>query len=111
SINNDGSTYLTTSIVFYDALYRTRQSQAPAAGGGRIISQTEYNSLGQTVATDDDFNDATAPTTTMANVLSTWPRRVATVYDGAGRAASRTLYANGVANQVTNTSYGGDRVT
>ena len=111
SVNNDGTTYLTTSITLYDAMLRSRQIQTPAPQGGRVISQTDYNSLGQAVNVDADYTDASAPSTTMANITSTWPKRTATTYDGAGRATASTLYADGGLNNTTTTTYGGDRTT
>ena len=111
SVNNDGTTYLTTSVTLYDAMLRSRQIQTPAPQGGRVISQTDYNSLGQATNADADYTDASAPSTTMANITSTWPKRTATTYDGAGRATASTLYADGILNNTTTTTYGGDRTT
>ncbi|MFJ2646706.1 polymorphic toxin-type HINT domain-containing protein [Streptomyces sp. NPDC087420] len=109
-LNNDGSTYDTT-YALYDGLLRPRQSQIAAPGGGRIMTQSVYDSRGLEVEADTGYTDTQAPSGTLANITSAVPSQTLTTYDGAGRATSADFYANGTKKWTSTTAYGGDRVT
>lgn len=109
-LNSDGKTYNST-YALYDALLRSRQSQLAAPGGGRIISETKYDSRGLATVTNEGYTDATAPSGTLANITSEVPSQTLTTYDGVGRATASDFYAAGVKKWTTTTAYGGDRTT
>jgi RHS repeat-associated protein len=107
------STYLVTYALF-DGLGRPVQTQGPVTGGGAVISDTEYDAAGRTVATNDKyFAPTVTPGTTLfvpatVGQIST---RVQTVYDGAGRATADVLWSLGAEVRRTTTTYrGADRI-
>ncbi|MGO4630383.1 RHS repeat-associated core domain-containing protein [Streptomyces sp. 2RAF24] len=111
SLNNDGKTYQ-TAYAIYDALLRPRQTQAPAAvGGGRVITETKYDTRGLAVETAADYIDTTAPTGDLANLLTAAPGGTQTVYDGAGRATLAINLAGGKEHSRTTTTYEGNATT
>ncbi|MEV7325314.1 RHS repeat-associated core domain-containing protein [Streptomyces sp. NPDC093970] len=108
SLNNDGSTYL-TQYAIYDALLRPRQIQKPAAtGGGRIVSETKYDSRGLAGETSADYIDTTAPSGTLANLITAAPAGTATTYDGAGRPTVEKVLKLGQEFSRTTHTYDGD---
>ncbi|WP_329456285.1 polymorphic toxin-type HINT domain-containing protein [Streptomyces sp. NBC_01497] len=109
-LRNDGSSYDNTYAI-YDALLRPRQSQTPAPGGGRVITETKYDTRGLAVESDADYTDGTDASGTLANITSAEPAQTLTTYDGAGRATAQDFYAGGTKKWTTTTSYGGDRTT
>ncbi|MEU2492153.1 RHS repeat-associated core domain-containing protein [Streptomyces sp. NPDC007883] len=110
SLNNDGSTYQ-TSYAIYDALLRPRQTQAPAVGGGRVITETKYDTRGFAVETATDYIDTTAPTGDLANLLTAAPAGTQKIYDGAGRPTTEILLAQGKEFSRTTTTYEGNATT
>ncbi|MEU0956940.1 polymorphic toxin-type HINT domain-containing protein [Streptomyces niveus] len=107
SLNNDGSTY-NTSYTLYDALLRPRQTQAPAAvGGGRVVSETKYDTRGLAVETASDHIDTTAPSGSLATLLTASPAGSRTIYDGAGRPTEEIILALGKEFSSTTTRYEG----
>lgn len=107
SLNNDGATY-NTSYTLYDALLRPRQTQAPAAvGGGRVISETTYDTRGLPVATSSDYIDTTAPSGALATLLTAPPAGTQTVYDGASRPTAEINLTLGKEFSRTTTRYEG----
>ncbi|MGQ4517343.1 polymorphic toxin-type HINT domain-containing protein [Streptomyces sp. DW26H14] len=109
-LRNDGSTYDYTYAI-YDAMLRPRQTQTAAPGGGRLISETKYDTRGLAVEADADYTDGTDATGTLANITSAQPSQTITTYDGAGRATATDFYADGTKRWTTTTAYGGDRTT
>ncbi|WP_329364716.1 polymorphic toxin-type HINT domain-containing protein [Streptomyces sp. NBC_00669] len=110
TIRNDGTSY-TYAYTFYDAMLRPRQIQAPGPNGGRVITETKYDSRGLDVEDDGDYVDASDPSSTLANITSTEPSQTLTTYDGASRPTLADFYANGTYKWSTTTIYGGDRTT
>jgi RHS repeat-associated protein len=110
TLREDGS-YAPTADL-YDGLMREIQAQAPTADGetGRLITDTHYNSLGQTVkATSAYYNSASGPTGTVfvpAND-SAVPQETETFYDGLGRTVETLTIAQGTNQWATTTSYKG----
>ncbi|MGH3659050.1 MAG: hypothetical protein ACRDUA_20555, partial [Micromonosporaceae bacterium] len=83
---HDG-TYLTSHQLF-DALLRPRQTQTPAAGddGGRVVTETWYDSRGLAVEQGGPYYNTAAPSTSLVQVLDAQnPALTKTSYDGAAR--------------------------
>lgn len=111
SLNNDGSTYQ-ISYAIYDALLRPRQTQSPAAVGiGRVISDVSYDTRGFEAETSADYIDTTAPTGSLATLLTAAPAGSRKVYDGAGRVVADITLAQGREFARTTTSYEGNSTT
>ncbi|MFD4319852.1 polymorphic toxin-type HINT domain-containing protein [Streptomyces sp. NPDC058548] len=108
SLKADGETY-NTSYAIYDSLLRPLQTQTPTPQGGRLLTDTRYNTLGMVYATYSDVFDTTAPAAKYARALyGGAPKQTETVFDGAGRPTSNTLYVKGTLKWTTSTSYTGD---
>jgi RHS repeat-associated protein len=95
-----------------DGQLRSRQTQMPAVGGGRQISETIYDSRGNPVKKRDAYFNSSAPGTTLFVPTgdTAVPSQTVTAYDGAGRAVRATLQLSGVEFSHTSTAYGGDHV-
>jgi RHS repeat-associated protein len=101
-----------TSYQLYDGLLRERQTQVPAPGGGRVITDQIYDSRGLVArANSDYYNGDTAPSADLFTPKAAVPGQTATTYDGVGRPILATFLENGNARWQTVTSYGGDRVS
>ncbi len=100
-----------TSYQLFDSLLRPRQTQAPAVGGGRALTDTFYNTAGQAVKTNGQYYNADAgPGTTLFNPLDNQvPAQHVAVYDGTGRVTADVFKSNGLEKWRTTTFYGGDR--
>ncbi|MFD5319636.1 RHS repeat-associated core domain-containing protein [Streptomyces sp. NPDC127098] len=111
TLRADGTTYDVTYEIF-DALLRPLQTQAPTPTGGRLLTDTRYNSLGQAYETFADiFDPSTEPQSTYARAeYGEAPRQENVVFDGAGRETSRTLRIFGATRWTTATQYTGDSV-
>ena len=111
---NDESGYA-TSETFYDALLRPRQTQTPTVQGGRLLTDTFYDSHGWVVKTDSNYWDTSStPDTTMAPVVPDYKeyQQTLTSYDGLGRAVevqSLDNTADPVVDQIAYTEYTGDK--
>ncbi|MFJ3822033.1 HNH/endonuclease VII fold putative polymorphic toxin [Streptomyces nodosus] len=107
-----GNDVYNTSYAFYDSLLRPLQTQSPSANGGRLLTDTRYDSRGlayQTYA--DAFDSKNAPNGTYAMVeYGGAPKQTETAYDGAGRPTTSTFYVFGVKKWSTTSSYTGDSV-
>ncbi len=108
SIVDEGS--YNTTYTIYDSLLRTLQTQSPTSNGGRLLTDTRYDSRGLTDQTYTDVFDST--TTPSGEYVRTEAGRAAkqtdTVFDGAGRATSSTFTVYGVKKWSTTTQYTGD---
>ncbi len=110
TLRDDGS--YTPTVDIYDASLRLIQVQAHTTDNepGRLITDTHYNSLGQSVkVTDADYNADTGPSTTLFQVAndSVVPRESETFYDGLGRTTRLLTVAHGINQYATTTAYGG----
>jgi RHS repeat-associated protein len=97
--------------TLYDGLLRIRQTQSPAAGGGRLIVDTRYDSQGrQFKVTQPYFTDTPIDDTlwVASDVAIAGLTRLE--YDGVGRQVASVYQAGGTDLWRTTTSYGGDRV-
>ncbi|MEU0171671.1 polymorphic toxin-type HINT domain-containing protein [Streptomyces iakyrus] len=111
SLNNDGTSYL-TQYAIYDALLRPRQVQAPAATGtGRVISETKYDSRGLAVETAAQYIDSSAPSSTLATLITAAPAGTETTFDGAGRPTVQKNIVKGQEHSRTTTTYDGNATT
>ncbi|WP_326699105.1 RHS repeat-associated core domain-containing protein [Streptomyces sp. NBC_01754] len=112
SLKKDGTSYNTT-YELYDALMRPLQTQSPTPQGGRILTDTRYDSRGLAYETYEQiFDDSTAPGATYTRAeYGEAPKQTETVYDGAQRPVSSTLYVYGEKKWSTTTGYTGDSTT
>ncbi len=109
NVNADG--YL-SGFAIYDSLLRSRQTQAVAPNGGRLISETKYNTRGLPVVQNSDLWNSSAPSGTLAAVLDTAvPNQTILTYDGVGRQTVSTFAMFAQAQWSTRTLYGGDTIT
>ncbi|MFI6317116.1 RHS repeat-associated core domain-containing protein [Nonomuraea sp. NPDC050556] len=111
ALGPDG-TYL-TSTTLMDTLFRPRQIQSQAAGGGRVVIDTLYDDRGLNAKESQPyFNDDSGPSTTLLSVSDPLvPAQTVTTYDGMERPTVEVYRIKGVDKWRTTTSYGGDRVS
>ncbi|MBO2460309.1 RHS repeat-associated core domain-containing protein [Actinomadura violacea] len=85
-----------TSTLIYDALMRPRQSQAPTPAGGRLVTDTFYDSRGWTTKTNNGWwDDGTTPGATLVGVAdSEIANQTVNAFDGAGRNVLAISYDN-----------------
>ena len=111
------TTFVTESastVALFDGLFRPRQSQTYSVAGGRVLSDTFYDTRGWVSKTNNRYWDpTTTPSTTAVtpNADNTVPDQTISAYDGLGRATTVGSYAYGALKWSTGTVYGGDRVT
>ncbi|NUT31571.1 MAG: RHS repeat-associated core domain-containing protein [Hamadaea sp.] len=100
-------TYL-TEIALYDSLLRPRQTQAQTYGG-RLISQTVYDSYGRVkVESGPVFNNQSGPTDTLVWITKTNDvSRTEHTYDAAGRVSADIFFVKGNERWRTGYRYGG----
>ncbi|MEV6412478.1 RHS repeat-associated core domain-containing protein [Kribbella sp. NPDC051718] len=122
TVRNDGPSVVTTSTLgprgnyvstntLYDGLLRQRQTQSPAAGGGRLLTDTRYDSQGrQAKATQPYYNDKPIDTDLWVANDNEVPGLTTTQYDGGGRAVEQIYRGGGDGHELwrTSTRYGGD---
>ncbi|MFF3819282.1 polymorphic toxin-type HINT domain-containing protein [Streptomyces bluensis] len=109
ALKKDGKTY-NTSYAIYDALLRPLQTQSPTPQGGRLLTDTRYDTRGLAYETHADIFDTTStPNGTYARAAyGKAPSQTETVFDGAGRAVTSTFLIFGVKKWSTSTVYTGD---
>ncbi|MFD4524187.1 polymorphic toxin-type HINT domain-containing protein [Streptomyces sp. NPDC058470] len=109
SIKADGDTYNTT-YTLYDSLMRPLQIQTPTPQGGRLLTDTRYDSRGLAYETYADVFDTTStPSGTYTRaVYGHAPKQAETLFDGAERPVTSTFYIYGVKDWSTSTTYTGD---
>ncbi|WTT80385.1 polymorphic toxin-type HINT domain-containing protein (plasmid) [Streptomyces sp. NBC_00080] len=111
ALKNDGKSY-NTGYALYDSLLRPLQTQSPTPQGGRLLTDTRYDTRGLAHETSADiFDDTSTPNGTYTRAeFGESPTQTQTVFDGTGRATAKTLYIYGVKKWSTETSYTGDSV-
>ncbi|MET8291571.1 RHS repeat-associated core domain-containing protein [Streptomyces sp. NPDC005132] len=99
-----------TTYTIYDSLLRPLQTQAPTPQGGRLLTDTRYDSRGLAYETYADvFDDKNAPSGTYARALyGGAPKQTDTVFDGAERPTTSTFYIYGQKKWSTASTYTGD---
>jgi RHS repeat-associated protein len=109
ALEADGKTY-NSSYEIFDSLLRSRQKQAPAPNGGRVISETLYDDRGLAYISNSQVHDASAPSGTLANTYpGSVPASTETVFDAAGRATDSIFRVYGQEKWRTKTDAQGDR--
>ncbi|MGW1716720.1 ricin-type beta-trefoil lectin domain protein [Streptomyces sp. NPDC002156] len=102
----------TASTAIYDGLGRERQSQTPAVGGGRLVTDTFHNSSGQVSKTNNAYYMSEEPSTKLVvpDSDSLVPNETRYTYDGLGRVLTVTPYHNSYAQDGTTHDNGGSAV-
>ncbi|MFE9887617.1 RHS repeat-associated core domain-containing protein [Streptomyces scopuliridis] len=109
ALKADGKTY-NSSYEIFDGLLRSRQKQAPAPNGGRVISETLYDDRGLAYTANAQVHDDNAPSGTLANTFpGSVPASTETVHDAAGRATESIFRVYDQEKWRTKTDYQGDR--
>ena len=102
------------SVTIYDSLLRVRQTQTmDGYGSRRDIVDTNYNSTGQAVLTDEYAVSTGFGSTAQylsPNARGSIYRSHRLAYDYAGRVTSDSLYSLEVFQWATSTAYCGDRI-
>ncbi|GAB3933071.1 RHS repeat-associated core domain-containing protein [Kribbella albertanoniae] len=111
SLNIEANGYI-TSYQLYDSLLRPRQSQAPGANTGRVISETRYDASGRAIYANSDIWNESAPAAVLVDVPNaSVPNQTFNEYDGAGRNVRSTFMSALQPKWSTTTLYGGDTTT
>ncbi|MET9855282.1 polymorphic toxin-type HINT domain-containing protein [Streptomyces sp. NPDC006450] len=99
-----------TQYELFDGMLRLRQTQMPAFGGGRVITDNFYNSRGEAWKQNAAYvNRDSGPVPALWSSLdSAVPSSVVTQYDALGRITATIRRANGTEQRRTTTTYGGD---
>ncbi|HEX5594986.1 MAG TPA: sugar-binding protein, partial [Micromonosporaceae bacterium] len=104
-----------TSVTIYDGLGRERQSQEEAIGGGRLITDTLYNSSGEVWQTNNAYFADGTPSGKLFTPLADTavPNATRYTYDGLGRVTKETPVLRGVdfPSRATSYTYGTDHST
>ncbi|GLW35902.1 hypothetical protein Areg01_88370 [Actinoplanes regularis] len=100
-----------TAYTLYDGMLRQRQTQAPSPSGGRVITESFYDSAGRAQLSFGDYHTTGDPGGTLlaATDRAFVPKQTRVVYDGAGRPAAEVFQPYGSERWRTTTAYGGDR--
>ncbi|AEV87821.1 sugar-binding protein [Actinoplanes sp. SE50] len=115
-ILNDVSQYQLSTLI-YDGMLRPRQTQQGTPRGGRLVTDTFYDSRGWTKAVYNNWwDDTTTPDTNLVSAANLG-KQVATqtlfTYDGLGRAVKQEQAKDNVVQtgETTTTVYAGDATT
>ncbi|MGX7826076.1 RHS repeat-associated core domain-containing protein [Actinokineospora sp. 24-640] len=97
--------------TIHDGLLRPRQVQAPAPGGGRLLTDTRYDSQGRTWKTTQPyFNDKPVDTELWIASDADIPGHTRSHFDGAGRPDAAIHFAGAHEKRRATTAYFGDHV-
>ncbi|MGQ4385535.1 RHS repeat-associated core domain-containing protein [Streptomyces sp. SAS_270] len=109
TLKKDGDTY-NTSYTLYDSLLRPLQTQSPTPQGGRLLTDTRYDTRGLAYESYADIFDTTStPNGSYTRAeYGEAPTQTETDFDGAGRPTTNTLNVYGVKKWSTTISYTGD---
>lgn len=96
-----------TSVTLYDGMGRERQSQTEAIGGGRLITDTLYNSSGEVWQTRNAYHADGSPIGQLFTPLADTavPNATRYTYDGLGRVIRELPVLDGVETPARATSY------
>ncbi|MFD5883214.1 polymorphic toxin-type HINT domain-containing protein [Streptomyces yangpuensis] len=105
----DDGTYK-QSITIYDGLLRQRQGQTDAVGGGRLITDTLYNTSGTVRRTNNSYLADGKPEKKIFIPESDTviPNYTRISYDGVGRAVRTTTFHAGTEKDSSTVEYGGE---
>lgn len=110
TLKADGTSY-ETAYALYDSQLRPIQTQVSSPQGGRILTDTRYDSRGLAYeAYTDVYDNTTAPKSTYTQVPYGGATQTGTQFDGVGRATTSTLLIDGVKKWSTTATYTGDSV-
>ncbi|WP_093742803.1 polymorphic toxin-type HINT domain-containing protein [Streptomyces sp. DvalAA-14] len=109
---NDNLGYA-TSVTVYDSFGRTRQTQTPTPQGGRLVTESFYDSWGLVRKTNNAYWDpGTTPALALASAQdSIIPSQDLYTYDGLGQVVTDESDKYSVAQETTTTVYNGDTTT
>jgi RHS repeat-associated protein len=109
TLNSQGD--YNTTYEIYDGMLRLRQTQTPASGGGRLISDVLHDHRGLQVQTRTAYPTEGEPggTVVLVNNTDEVPRYEQAVYDGAGRVVHTLSMSRGVEQWRTTTEYDGEQ--
>jgi RHS repeat-associated protein len=107
------SAALVPTVTIDDSLGRTRQTQTETPQGGRLISDTFYDSHGWVIKTNTDYWDSTTlPTLALVPVADNQvPDQDDYTFDGLGRAVEDQSEDDAVVKSTSYTVYSGDATT
>jgi RHS repeat-associated protein len=102
-----------TAVTIYDGLGRARQSQEEAVGGGRLITDTLYNSSGEVYQTNNAYYAGGTPNGQLFTPDAAVPNATRYKYDGLGRVLQElpVLRGDEMPNRATRYQYGADYST
>lgn len=89
-----GNSMTVSSFFIYDGLGRPRQTQSMSPGGGSIVSDVFYNSLGLESRTNNSYYITPNPSGTLSIPTVAVPSSTTYDYDGASRPIKVTAIAN-----------------
>jgi RHS repeat-associated protein len=100
-----------TSYVLYDSFLRKRQTQQPSpVGGGRVITDTFYDTVGRVSLAYGAYYNSSPPGGDLVQPQSSLvPNQTREVYDSGGRVTASIFQPGGIEKWRTSTTYGGDR--
>ncbi|MBD0739401.1 RHS repeat-associated core domain-containing protein [Streptomyces sp. CBMA29] len=112
TLNNDANNTYRTSEVLYDTLLRQRETQAATQDGGRLITDTVYNTDGLQASTTDPYYNG-SPLSAVIDPAQSGdvPSETGYLYDGAGRQTAAISYKLATETWRTTTVYGGNVTT
>ncbi|MGW4796128.1 type IV secretion protein Rhs, partial [Nonomuraea sp. NPDC004297] len=100
------------SYTLYDGFLRSRQTQEPSPAGGRILTDTLYDSRGLVSVERSAYHDTSAPGKALYQpVGGKVPGATVTTYDGAGRTTNEIFLKLNVEQWRTTTSYSANLVS
>ncbi|WP_405393599.1 RHS repeat-associated core domain-containing protein [Microbispora hainanensis] len=104
------STTASWSYEIFDSLLRPMQTQRPTPNGGRLLTDTRYDSRGLAYETYADIFDSkqTPNATYTREEYGEAPKQTNLVFDGAERQIRSTFLSYGVEKWTTTTTYTGD---
>ncbi|MEV4461210.1 RHS repeat-associated core domain-containing protein [Microbispora sp. NPDC049633] len=104
------STTASWSYEIFDSLLRPMQTQRPTPNGGRLLTDTRYDSRGLAYETYADIFDTeqTPNATYTREEYGEAPKQTNLVFDGAGRQVRATFLSYGVEKWTTTTTHTGD---
>ncbi|MFW6725206.1 RHS repeat domain-containing protein [Streptomyces sp. MAR4 CNY-716] len=110
TIQPDG-TY-TTAYTLYDGLLRERETQTPAPGGGRVITETLYDTRGLETKTYHAYHANGDPSASLVKAAdNTVPNMTENIHDGSGRVTAAIARKFGDETKRTTSSYSADQTT
>lgn len=98
-----------TSYALYDGFLRDRETQTPAWGGGRIVTEKYYDSRGLVTKTNNAYPEASPAGSDLVSVADGQvPSQTLTTFDGTGRQLESKAVSRGTTLWTTKNVYHGD---